>query len=179
MIRLLMALSLVFTASTVSAQDEVAVTVDIGMDAAMRGEQANLSVVIAATGAPKIGSVHFEVVLPTKMVSFVKLSKGAAAISSEAVTKTEVVKSPGGPDESILRVEVSASKPIPQGVLVSLTYTVAKKTPGPGDRKIPLKAGKVAVRSLEGGELPASAIDGTISVLSANSSVFACFFYMH
>jgi hypothetical protein len=173
--RLLAIVCVVLTASAAAAQE--AVTVDLGMDAALAGEQTSLSVVLStATEGPEVRALHVEVAVPTRLVSFVKLAKGSAAEKSQADAKAEVVASTT-PDESILKIDVSAPASIRQGPLASLTFQVAKDAPG--DSKVTLKVSKVTARSAAGDDLKAGAVDGTVTVLSENSPVFACFFYMH
>ncbi len=172
---ILIALSLVLTASTVAAQE--AVTVDLGTDAVVPGEQTNISVVVSTEGAPKIGSIHFEAAFPPKILSFVEVSKSSGDRAPGLQVKAEVVSSPGHADESILRVDLSAPEPIPQGPLVILKFEVAKDAPG--DSQLTLKAGKTAARSVDGREIATQTIDATLTILAPNSDAFACFFYMH
>ena len=77
----------------------------------------------------------------------------------------------------ILRVEVSAPQSIPQGVLLKLTFQVSEEAHTPS--QIVLRNVKHSAESVEGEALETHGIDGTITVIAADSPFFACFFYLH
>ncbi len=173
--RMLIALVLVLAPLAVAAQQPAdAVTVDLGTDAVLAGEKTSLSVVLATDGDPKVGKLHFDVIFPTAHLTFVKLSNGAGVEAADGQVKTEIVK-PEGATDAILKVDISAPRPIPQGGIVSLMFEVDKKAPP----EIRLKAGGVAASGVAGHTLAAKGVDGLLNVLTTDSMAFACFFYMH
>ncbi len=175
--RMLVAVCMVLLATTASAQDEPLASLDLGMDAAIPGEDVSLLVVLSTTGAPKVGALRFEVLIPAQLVSFVDLSKRAGAESSGAGINAELIKPKEGSDEAIVRVDISSSSAIPDGVLVALNFDVSKQAEV--GSAIMLKAGAVTARSVDGRQLAARALDGQIQILSDLPQVVACFFYMH
>lgn len=175
--RMLVAVCMVLLATTAGAQDEATASLDLGMDAAVPGEDASLLVALSTTGAPKIGAIRFEVLVPAHLVSFVELSKRFGAEDSRADINAELVQPTHGSDEAIVRVDVSSSNPIPEGLLVALTFDVSKQAQV--GSVIKMKAGAVTARSVDGRQLRTSALDGEITVLSDLPQVLACFFYMH
>ncbi len=169
---------LVLFSVTAAAQDQVSAALDVGMDAAIPGEDALLLVGLSSNGSPKIGAIRFEIVVPVKLVSFVDASERSSATTAGARVRTEVSKPTAGSDEAVLRVDVSASTPIPDGMLVALKFAVFKSTPT--DREVKLKGRAATVTSVEGRVIPGSITDGAIAVAAGfDPPVSACFFYMH
>jgi len=174
----LLAICLFFaTASPAMAQETAAVTVDLGTDGVQAGEQASLPLnMLAAESAKTLGGVQIDIVVPATL-TFVNFSGGFTVISSKAEVKAGIVKGQDKPGESTLRIEVSASTPISEGALGTLTFQVAKDAPP--DEKIPVVVRTITAKTVDGGKLSAKAGDGVVSVISNQGAVFACFFYMH
>lgn len=150
---------------------------DLGLDAAVRGERASPNVVLSLPGPSNVASIHFEVVFPSRLISFVDIVKGAAAEAAGAELKSRLVTLPEKPGESVLVVDVSGVSAIEQGTWVKLSFDVAKDAPV--DQNIPLKAGRVVARSAAGTQIELEVVDGAIAVLSSAPPVISCFFYMH
>ena len=74
-------------------------------------------------------------------------------------------------------MEVSAPQSIPQGILLRLTFQVSEEAPTPS--QIVLRNVKHSAESVEGEVLETHGINGTVTVISADSPIFACFFYLH
>ena len=177
MTRTLAAVALVLLSATAAAREDPTASIELGMDAATPGEDASLIVMLSTTGAPKIAAIHFEVSMPSALVSFAKISERAGASASEAVVKTEIVKAADA-SQTTVRVDVSASKPIQDGMLVAVDVDVSKKA-APGTN-INVTVRNATARSVGGRQIPTRVADGLIAVMSTlEPPVAACFFYMH
>ena len=136
-----------------------------------------MSTVLSTTEDPLVGKVSFELSYPAELLSFVEANPGPGAESSGANIKTEVYNSQDDVGETILRVEVSAPRSIPQGVLLRLTFQVSEEAPTPS--QIVVRNVEHSAESVEGEVLETQGINGTVTVISEDSPIFACFFYMH
>ena len=73
-----------------------------------------------------------------------------------------------------VRLEISASRVIPEGLLVSLTFELSEEITL--NHEIPLENLKQTAQSLDGQEIRARGLGGSISPIEP---IPACFFYMH
>ncbi len=160
-----------------SLQAQPTVSVGLGVDVITPGERVFLAVTLTTTDDPQVGKVFFEMSFPRKLLSFIEATKGRATETAGGEIKTQLRDSEGKIEESILRVDVSASRTIPPGVLVKLAFDVSKEAKA--DSQIKLKNLKLTAQSLEGQPLEARGSDGSITVVSEAPVSFACFFYMH
>ena len=78
-------------------------------------------------------------------------------------------------DESVLRLSVSSSGPIPAGDVVELKFDVPKQAQP--NSEYPLKNVSQKVQSPAGESLASRGADGFVTVIG--DAVFSCFFYMH
>ena len=156
------------------AMSAPAVTVEIGIATAAPGEKISIPLSLSP-GEEQATHISLEISFPSKLISFVEASKGAANESREVSIKA--VSRPGdtGKGEDILRVEISSATPKPPGKLVQLAFQVSKQAEL--NDEINLKNLNVVVRKQDGTALEARGSDGLVTVLSG--SLFACFFYMH
>ncbi len=161
----------------ISAQRTPTVHIDPGLDAIVPGEQVFLSTVLSTTEDPLVGKISFELSYPTELLSFVEANPSKGAELSGANIKTEVYNSQDDVGETILRVEVSAPRSIPPGVLLKLTFQVSEEAPTPS--QIVVRNVEHSAESVEGEVLETQGINGTVTVISEDSPIFACFFYMH
>ncbi len=173
---ILTTLFLLVLATTLGAQAQPTASLDLGMDAAVPGEDAELIVILSTTGEPAINILRFEVTLPP-LVSFVKVSERSGVLATGAEVKAEVLKKDAAAGTT-LAVNITSPKPLADGMLVSVDVDVSKDAKI--GTEIAIKAGTVTARSADGRPVPAQATDGVISVLSALDQPAApCFFYMH
>jgi hypothetical protein len=149
--------------------------VDLGFDLTTPGSTASMAVVLDAPEDVHIGRTVNEVAFPKKVLSFVE---GKTTVP-DAKLQTEVRDDPQNKDLSIVTVTVSnPDKPLPVGVVASLTFKVADNAKA--DQ--PVMLGNTA-RAYGPGPDP-RAIDGVEGrdgeiKLSGAPPVIACFLYMH
>lgn len=183
---LLPGLTLVFLFS----QGQPGVNVDLGMimDSFLPGDQVSMPITLVTRNDPQIAKIFLEIGYPSRLISFVEATLGRGAEAAGAEVKTELVEtaeSAGtgmemGVDEpqdlelKILRLDISASRVIPQGVLVNLTFELSEEITL--DHEIPLENLKLTAQSLDGQEIRARGLGGIIAPIEA---IPACFFYMH
>jgi hypothetical protein len=74
----------------------------------------------------------------------------------------------------ILRLDISASRVIPQGLLLDLTFEMSEQIAI--NHEIQLENLKQTAQSLDGQEIRARGLGGSISPIEP---IPACFFYMH
>lgn len=174
---LVLAVSLGLMLGPLHAQRKPTAQIDLGVDVVTPGNQALLPVTLSTSEDPQVAKVSLEVSFPAKIISFASAARGPAAEASAA--QIEAKLRPAGPDagEKLLVVEVSASKAIPQGVLLKLVFDVSQDAEQ--EKPIELKNLRQKAELVTGEALEAQGIGGTITVVSADSPIFACFFYMH
>jgi len=172
------------------SQGQPAVNVDLGMimDSFLPGDQVSVPITLVTRNEPQVGKISLEVSYPSELISFVEATLGSAAEAAGAEVRTQVVESADsaeteretGLDESqdldrkILRLDISASRVIPQGLLLNLTFEMSGQIAI--NHEIPLENLKQTAQSLEGQEIRARGLGGAIAPIEA---IPACFFYMH
>ncbi len=187
------------------SQGQPAVNVDLGMiiDVFAPGDQVSFPVTLVTRNDPQVGKISLEVGYPSALISFVEATLGGGAEAAGAEVKAEVVESAEsagagtemGLDESAesagsgteanpnepqdlelktLRLEIAASSAIPQGLLVNLTFELSSEITL--NHEIPLENLKQTAQSLDGQEIRARGLGGSISPIEP---IPACFFYMH
>ena len=172
------------------SQGQPAVNVDLGMviDALGPGDQFSLPITLVTRNDPQVAKISLEIGYPSELISFVEATLGSGAEAAGAEVKTELVEtaeSAGtgmemGMDEpqnlelKILRLDISASSVIPQGVLVNLTFELSEEITL--NHEIPLENLELTAQSLDGQEIRARGLGGIIAPIEA---IPACFFYMH
>ncbi len=187
---ILLALSAGLMWVSLFSQGQPVVNVDLGMiiDVFAPGDQVSFPVTLVTRNDPQVVKISLEVGYPSKLISFVEATLGGGAEAAGAEVKTELVEfaeSAGtgmemGLDEpqnlelKILRLDISASSVIPQGLLVNLTFEMSEEIAV--NHEIPLENLTLASQSLDGQELRARGLGGSISPIEL---IPACFFYMH
>ncbi len=172
------------------SQGQPAVNVDLGMiiDAFAPGDQVSFPITLVTRNDPQVGKISLEVGYPSALISFVEATLGGGAEAAGAEVKAEVVESaesagseteanPNEPQDlelKTLRLEIAASSAIPQGLLVNLTFELSEGITL--NHEIPLENLKQTAQSLDGQEIRARGLGGSISPIEP---IPACFFYMH
>ncbi len=183
---LLPGLTLVFLFS----QGQPRVNVDLGMimDSFLPGDQVSLPVTLVTQNEPQVAKISLEVAYPSELISFVEGTLGSGAEAAGAEVTTELVESadPAGTEVEtgldepqhlelkILRLDISASRVIPQGLLVNLTFEMSEQIAI--NHEISLENLRQTAQSLDGQEIRARGLGGTIAPIEV---IPACFFYMH
>ena len=186
----LMALLPLLTLAFLFSQGQPGVNVDLGMvmDSFLPGDQVSLPVTLVTRNEPQVAKISLEVAYPSELISFVEATLGSGAEAAGAEVTTELVESADpaetevetGQDEpqelafKILRLDISASRVIPQGLLLNLTFEVSEQIAI--NHEIPLENLKQTAQSLDGQEIRARGLGGIIAPIEA---IPACFFYMH
>ena len=172
------------------SQGQPGVNVDLGMiiDAFAPGDQVSVPITLVTRNGPQVAKIFLEVGYPSKLLSFVEATLGKGAEAAGGEVKTELVESaesagsgmkmgldePQDPELKTVRLEITASRVIPEGVLVSLTFELSEEITL--NHEIPLENLKLTALSLEGQEIRARGLGGSISPIEP---IPACFFYMH
>ena len=163
------------------SQGQPEVHVDLGMimDTFLPGDQVSVPIILVTRNEPQVGKISLEVAYPSELISFVEATLGSGAEAAGAEVRTQVVESADsegseGGNRKILRLEISASRVIPQGLLLNLTFVMSEQMAI--NHEIPLENLKQTVHSLDGQEIRARGLGGTIAPIEA---IPACFFYMH
>jgi len=183
---LLPGLMLVFLFS----QGQPGVNVDLGiiMDSFLPGDQVSVPITLVTRNEPQVAKISLEVAYPSELISFVEVTLGSGAEGAGAEVRTQLVGSADsagtetetGPDEpqdlerKILRLEISASSVIPQGLLLNLTFEMSEQIAI--NHEILLENLKLTAQSLDGQDIRARGLGGAIAPIEA---IPACFFYMH
>lgn len=156
------------------SQGQPGVNVDLGMiiDAFAPGDQVEMPVTLVTRNDPQVAKISLEVGYPAELISFVEATLGGGAEASQAEVKAEL----GGVSEElqVLLLEVSAPTVIPEGVLVNLTFELSEGITL--NHEIPVENLKQTAESLDGQEIRARGLGGSISPIEP---IPACFFYMH
>jgi hypothetical protein len=172
------------------SQGEPVVNVDLGMiiDAFAPGDQVSFPVTLVTRNDPQVAKISLEVGYPSELISFVEATLGGGPEAAGAQVKTELVESveaagtgteanpnePQDPELKTVRLEITASRVIPEGLLVSLTFELSEEITL--NHEIPLENLKQTAQSLDGQEIRARGLGGSISPIEP---IPACFFYMH
>jgi hypothetical protein len=172
------------------SQGQPGVNVDLGMimDSFLPGDQVSLPVTLVTRNEPQVAKISLEVAYPSELLSFVEVTLGSGAEAAGAEVTTELVESadPAGTEVEtgldepqdlefkILRLKIAASRVIPQGLLLNLTFEVSEQIAI--NHEIPLENLKQTAQSLDGQEIRARGLGGIIAPIEA---IPACFFYMH
>ncbi len=172
------------------SQGEPAVNVDLGLivDSFSPGDQVSVPITLVTRNEPQVGKISLEVAYPSELISLVEVTLGSGAEAAGADVSTQLVGSADsagtetetGPDEpqdlerKILRLEISASSVIPQGLLLNLTFEMSEQIAI--NHEILLENLKLTVQSLDGQDIRARGLGGAIAPIEA---IPACFFYMH
>jgi len=172
------------------SQGQPGVNVDLGiiMDSFLPGDHVLVPITLVTRNEPQVGKISLEVAYPSELISFVEATLGSVAEAAGAEVRTQLVESADSagtetetrPDEpqdlerKILRLEISASSVIPQGLLLNLTFEMSEQIAI--NHEILLENLKLTAQSLDGQDIRARGLGGAIAPIEA---IPACFFYMH
>lgn len=172
---ILPALIFMLTVVPVSSQGEPGVNLDLGVivDTFAPGDLVELPVTLVTRYDPQVGSVSFEVAFPAAVLSFKGAALGGAVKTEGAELNTQLRDGEDG-ERKILSVDISSTEAIGQGLLVMLTFEVSQEIAINHD--IQLENLSQSSKSLDGGDLSARGLDGSITSIEF---IPACFFYMH
>ncbi len=164
--------------ASVSAQEKV--RVDVGVDITSPGQTVFLPVTFSAPEGVQVRGIILELSFPSQVISFAETIMGTASQSAGAEIKEELLQSEGGEEEgqeTILRLDISAPGPIPNGELLRLGLEVSHSSET--NNVVKIRNLKPTAISAGGEELEAEGVDGIVTVFGEGEVVFACFFYMH
>lgn len=167
-----------FLVASVSAQEKV--RVDVGVDITSPGETVFLPVTFSAPEGVQVRRIILELSFPSQVISLKEAIMGPAGQSAGAEIKEELLPSEGGEDEgqeTILRLDISAPGPIPNGELLRLGLEVSHSSET--DNVVKIRNLKATAISAGGEELEAEGADGIVTVFGEGEVLIACFFYMH
>jgi hypothetical protein len=163
------------------SQGQPGVNVDLGMimDSFLPGDQVSVPIILVTRNEPQVGKISLEVAYPSELISFVEVTLGSGAEAAGAEVRTQVVESADSAeienaDRKILRLDISASRVIPQGLLLDLTFEMSEQIAI--NHEILLENLKQTAQSVDGQEIRARGLGGAIAPIEA---IPACFFYMH
>jgi len=187
---ILLALSTGLMWVSLFSQGQPAVNVDLGMiiDALAPGDQVSMPITLVTRNDPQVAKISLEIGYPAELLSFVEATLGGGAEAAGAQVKTELVETvesagtgmemgvdgPQDPELKTVRLEITASRVIPEGVLVNLTFELSEEIIL--NHEIPLENLELTAQSLDGQEIRARGLGGSISPIEP---IPACFFYMH
>lgn len=159
-----------------AGQSQTSVEVSMGLDSTTPGDLAQVPVILSATGT-KVGKVAGEVTFPRKSLSFDKATRGSAGDEADAEVAVEALNDSRESDLSTLRVVVSATKEIPNGVLLNLRFRVS---PDAADGRTLELRNSLRAMTLEGEEIKdVKRKDGEVNVFVEPPVDVSCFFFTH
>ena len=153
---------------------------DLSSDIQSPGSEVSLTLSLSVPDGVEIGKVTSEITFPGKLLIFEEAKRGLSAEAIGAEIDAVVQPSDSSPDNSVLRVTVTAKAGdwIPPGMVADLMFKISEKAPN--EQSIPLK-NKVTAWTPKAPPTPVESMtgkDGEVQV-TATPPVFACFFYMH
>jgi len=182
---LLPGLMLVFLFS----QGQPGVNVDLGMimDSFVPGDQVSVPIILVTRNEPQVAKISLEVAYPSELIAFVEATLGSGAEAAGAELTTEIVESADsagsevetgldGPQDlefKILRLDISASRVIPQGLLLDLTFEMSEQIAI--NHEIQLENLKQTAQSLDGQDIRARGLGGDHRSDRSDS----CLFLLH
>ncbi len=187
--KIVMALSLLgLMVVVLFSQGQPGVSLDLGVviDSFFPGDQVGLPVTLVSRNDPQVGDVTLEVAFPSKVISLVEVTLGSGATAAGAEVRTEVVDAPEEAaaeaegeesvdlERKILRVNISSSTVLPDGLLATLNFEVKDEISI--NHEIHMENVSQTALSLDGQEVRTRGIDGTITSIEF---IPACLFYMH
>jgi len=184
-------------------QPGVSVDLGVVIDSFFPGDQVELPITLVSRNDAQVGQISLEVAFPSKVISLVEVTLGNGPTAAEAEVTTELVDAPeaaGAETETelvdapeaaaadlemeleepvdlerkILKLNISASTALPDGLLATLTFEVNDEIAI--NHEIHMENVSQTALSLDGQELRARGIDGTITSIEF---IPACLFYMH
>ncbi len=184
-------------------QPGVSVDLGVVIDSFFPGDQVELPITLVSRNNAQVGQIFLEVAFPSKVISLVDVTLGNGPTAAEAEVKRELVDAPeeagaeterelvDAPEEAgadlemeleepvdlerkILRLNISASTALPDGLLATLTFEVNEAIAI--NHEIHMENVSQTALSLDGQEVRARGIDGTITSIEF---IPACLFYMH
>ena len=153
-------------------------TINVGISTAKPGDTIDIPLTLSGTEQPKLGSITAEIALPKNALSFTKADAGLAGEAAEAVVQGKVQEG-GNADLSVVRLTISAKRPIKPGILAYMKLQVSKETK---KGSLKLKLDSVKAGTAEGQPLElAKGKDGEVMVFNLDEQIpqIGCFFFTH
>lgn len=173
-----LAILLWLTLTSLPAQSQAVLTVNLGANAASPGERVTLPVTFSAPGDLEVGEVSFALSFPPALIRFIEAIKGPTAESGEIEIKAQLRHSDANEGEDILQLDVRASQRVPDGLLIKLAFEISEEAQA--GSVIQLRNLKQTARSTDGKAMEARGTEGSVIVIPTDSpAIFSCFFYMH
>ena len=155
-------------------QSQPTVELSLSSETTSPGAPAQIAVILFARET-KVGKVAGEVTFPKEILSFDRVMRGSSGDEVNADVSTEVIDDSGNSKLSVLKLAVSATKDMPDGVLLTLRFRVS---PDAADGFLKL-ANRLTAMSLGGEEIGnIKTRDGEVSV-SKMQVLVPCFFFTH
>ncbi len=173
-----LAILLWLTFTSLPAQSQPALTVNLGANAASPGERVTLPVTFSAPGDLEVGEVSFALSFPPTLIRFIEAIKAPTAEWGEIEIKAQLRHSDANEGEDILQLDVRTSQGVPDGLLIKLAFEISEEAQA--GSVIQLKNLKQTARSTDGKAMEARGTEGSVIVIPTDSpAIFSCFFYMH
>ena len=166
--------AMIFGMVSMPSQDVPGVSLDLGAatDTYDVGARVPVPVMMLIRNQAPVGRISLEVAYPSDLVAFREVVPGGSSQAAEA--EVGVQEGEGSEGKGHVLLEVSASRPIPEGVLAELVFEVVGELAY--DQEVRLENAGRSARSVEGEEIQARGIDGAITSMEF---IPACLFYMH
>jgi len=141
------------------------------------GERTYLSIELFNSGEDSVSRLEHWIEIPTRMISYGSARQGIAADLAGAVLKVE--ETPQEEDTLILHLSIQGRQPIPDGVVVEISFDVADIEPE--TLILPHRVEAFDDQGVKLLDLDFSDARLHIShqTPDAPEIIFACFFYMH
>ena len=144
----------------------------------MAGGTVLIPIAVHAKEGTNLGSLSVEIPVPEKLLKLIAVRTSLRAEMAGGEVKTEQVSSPDKAGISILKLKLTAPKPLPNGVVATLEFRVAEDVGSAS--KIPLHNSKVALTTLEGKTMAGvERKDGEVVVSKTPPTFVNCFFFTH
>lgn len=165
---------LIGVACDAQGQSQPTVELSLGSETTSPGAPAQVPVILFARET-KVGKVAGEVTFPKELLSFVGVARGSSGDEVNADISTKVIDDSGNSKLSVLKLAVSATQDMPNGVLLTLRFRVS---PDAEDGFLKL-ANRLTAMSIGGEEIGnIKTRDGEVSV-SKMQVLVPCFFFTH
>ena len=165
-----------------TAQEEKAI-VSMASPQVLSGERAYLTLLLANAPNVSVAQLDHWVELPKNKLQYVSSRLGIAADLAKAVLDVEVQDQPvsetGEEETVVLHLSIKSERPIPDGPLVEVSFTVANVQP-----QTIIFAHRLEALDPEGHPISDiifsnGQLEVTQKLPEAPPGIFSCFFYMH
>jgi len=166
-----------------TAQEEKRTTITLASPHVLPGERAYLTLLLANSPDVSVAQLEHWVEFPKSKLEYVSSRLGIAADLAKAVLEVEIQDKPASEtaeeETVILHLSMQSERPIPDGPLVEVSFTVGSVPP-----QTIIFAHRLEAHNTEGEEISnIASTDGQLEVThllpDAPPGIFSCFFYMH